>query len=406
MRLLFRNGTIIDGTGGRPFPGWVLVEGRKIAAIGEGQPDPSVLERSSPDTEIDCLGCALLPGLINCHVHLAMDASEHPMSRLAARDAYSALLCAVENARKMLMAGFTTVRDCGGRDFEILALRDATASGLIQGPRIVSCGQALLMTGGHFLGRQVDGPADARKAAREMLHRGADFIKVMATGGLGKPGERPGAQELMLDELSAAFGVARVADRTSAAHAHGAEGIRDSIEAGVTSVEHGTFLEAEMADAMAQRGTFLVPTFAAYAIMAREGETGGVAPYMVEASRQVLEAKLPRFRYALEAGVKIAFGTDAGSPLNPHDDAVTESVEMASAGMSSMAVILALTSRAAELLRLDHLLGSLRPGKSADLVLVEGDPVRDLRALGRVRLVVKAGTVVRGWDGASAPVTD
>jgi imidazolonepropionase-like amidohydrolase len=252
------------------------------------------------------------------------------------------------------------------------------------------------MTGGHYIGRVVDGPGEVRKAAREMIHKGADFIKVIATGGVGKPGEQFGAQEFFYDELSEAFGVARMANKPSAAHVHGLEAIRDCIRAGVTSVEHGTFIDAETAEMMAEKDVFLVPTFAVYACMAKKGQFGGVASHMMDSSKTILEAKVSRFRYALNAGVKIAFGTDAGTPLNTHEDIVTEAQEMVEAGASNMTVIKSLTDWAAKLVKLDMVIGSISQGKVAELILLDGNPLEDIAALGKVVMVVKEGCIVRG----------
>jgi len=175
------------------------------------------------------------------------------------------------------------------------------------------------MTGGHFAGLEVDGVDACLAGARAQIHAGADFIKVMATGGLGKPGEVWGAQEMTFEELKTCFDVARRAGKASAAHAHGLEAIKDIIRAGVTSVEHGTMMDEEAMDLMVEHRIFLVPTFAPYWMMRERGKEIGVPDYMIDASRMVMDEKMPRFKKAVKKGVPIAFGTDAGSPMNPHD---------------------------------------------------------------------------------------
>ena len=264
MKILIQNGIIIDGTGRSPEKGNLVIIDGEIADIG------SRLSRTVGefDEVIEADEQYVLPGFINCHVHFSLNSSTHPMNDMMKADSYTLTIQGVLVASRMLRAGITTVRDMGSKDFEVLAIRDAIHSGMIPGPNIIAAGQALLMTGGHFFGVEVDGIAACLAAARAQLRAGSDCIKVMATGGLGKPDEIPGAQELTFEELKACFDVARLAGKTSAAHAHGLEGIKDAIKAGVTSIEHGTMIDEEAIDQMIERGTYLVPTFAPYWLMA------------------------------------------------------------------------------------------------------------------------------------------
>ena len=230
--------------------------------------------------------------------------------------------------------------------------------------------------------------------ARTQLQAGADFIKVMATGGLGKPDEVPGAQELTEAELSACFTVARMAGKKSAAHAHGQEGIAAIVNAGVSSVEHGTLIDERSMDMMIEKGIYLVPTFAPYWIMSEEGRQKGIADYMIASSKWVMEEKMPRFRKAVEKGVKIAFGTDAGSPVNPHEQIDIECRCMVEGGMSPMDVIVSITRNAADLLGVEDKVGSLQVGKKADIVVVGGNPLEDIGQLANVKMVFKSGVRV------------
>ena len=390
MKILIRNGTIIDGTGSAPRQGQILVADGKIAEVGAGAGKSG----AGYDLTIEAGGKFVLPGLINCHVHLSLNAGTHPMNDMARTGSYALTIQGVTVAAKLVRAGITTVRDMGSKHFEVIAIRDAIRQGTIPGPNIVAPGQALLMTGGHFSGLEVNGVDQCLAGARLQLHSGGDFVKMMATGGLGKPDEIPGAQQLTFEELKACADVGRMAGKTSAAHAHGLEGIRDAVRAGVTSVEHVTLLDEQTADEMVERGTYLVPTFAAYWLMAEEGKKRGVADYMIQSSRWVMREKMPRFQMAVKKGVRIAFGTDAGSPINPHENLEAECRCMIDGGMSAMAVLLALTRDAAKLLQLDQKLGTLEPGKRADIVLLSGNPLDDISQVGRVAQVIKDGVPV------------
>jgi imidazolonepropionase-like amidohydrolase len=387
MKTVIKGGTIIDGTGAPPKPGNIEIADGKISAVV-----PDIAETAGGhDRIIEARGQYVLPGFINCHVHFSLNAGKHPMNDMAKTDAYTLTIQGVQLGPKLLKAGITTIRDMGGKHFEVLALRNAIDSGMVQGPTILAPGQALLMTGGHFSGLEVDGVASCLAGARAQLKAGADFIKVMATGGLGKPDEAPGAQELTAEEIQACFSVAHMAGKPCAAHAHGMEGIKAIVAAGVSSVEHGTLLDEESMDVMIQKGIYLVPTFAPYWIMAEQGRQKGIADYMINASKWVMEEKMPRFRKAVKKGVKIAFGTDGGSPVNPHQDLEIECRCMVEGGMSPMEVIVSLTRNAADLLRLGDKVGTLEVGKTADIVVLGGNPLDDMANVAKVKLVFKAG---------------
>lgn len=389
MRTIIKGGAVIDGTGAPPRQADLEITGRKISAVG-----PAVVREQEADRVIDASGQYLLPGFINCHIHFSLNAGKHPMNDMAKTDSYTLTIQGVQVASRLLKAGVTTVRDMGSMHYEVLALRNAVNSGMLQGPTIVAPGQALLMTGGHFSGIEVDGVNSCLSAARAQIKAGADFIKVMATGGLGKPDEVPGAQELTDEEIAACFKIAHMAGKPCASHAHGVEGIRAIVNAGVTSVEHGTLIDEQSMDVMVARGTYLVPTFAPYWIMAEEGKEKGIADYMIEASKWVMKEKMPRFREAVKRGVKIAFGTDGGSPMNPHEQTEIECRCMVEGGMSPMDVIVSLTRGAASLLRLDEKIGTLEAGKEADVVVLGRNPLDDIGHVADVKRVFKSGVEV------------
>jgi imidazolonepropionase-like amidohydrolase len=194
--------------------------------------------------------------------------------------------------------------------------------------------------------------------------------------------------------MKACFDVARMAGKTCASHAHGLEGIKDTIRAGVTSIEHGTMIDEEAIDMMVERGTYLVPTFAAYKSIIERGEEKGVSDYLIQASRWIMEEKIPRFKKAIEKGVNIAFGTDGGSPINFHENLLTECRCMIDVGMTPSDIIISMTRNAAHLLRIEDKLGTLEPGKQADIVFLDGNPLEDIEQLGHVVAVMKNGEIV------------
>jgi imidazolonepropionase-like amidohydrolase len=252
------------------------------------------------------------------------------------------------------------------------------------------------MTGGHgwnMIGREADGPDDVRKAVREQLKAGADVIKIFATGGVMTPGVDPHSAQLTLDEVRAAIEEARKAGRRTAAHAMGSDGIANSLEAGITTIEHGVFLTDALCQRMARDGVALVPTLIAPHAIAAGGLDAGIPEYAVRKSLAVGDQHLEGFRLALRHGVPIAAGTDAGTPLNPHGTLVPELALMVKGGMEPRAAVQAATAVAARALGLEHETGRIAPGLAADLLAVEGNPAERIQALGEVRLVMTHGRV-------------
>jgi imidazolonepropionase-like amidohydrolase len=390
-RMILRGATLIDGTGTTPVRGRaVVVEDRRIAAV---VPDA----QAGAGETLDLGGLTLLPGLINCHTHLALSGDADPARTLADEPYATTVIQATLRARANVEAGVTTIRDLGGREYAEISVRDAVRAGLIPGPRILSAGRGICMTGGHgwrMLGRQADGADDVRKAVREQLRAGADVIKLLATGGVMTPGVDPSSPQLTLEELRAGIDEAHKARRRAAAHAQAEEGIALCLEAGIDTIEHGIFLTEALAARMAQQGTALVATLIAPHAIVAGGVAAGIPDFAVKKSLVVRERHLEAFRIAMRAGVTIAAGTDAGTPLNPHGTLVPELALMVGAGMAPLEAIRAATSVAARVLGLEAETGLVTPGLAADLIAVEGDPTADVKALDAVRLVIADGRIV------------
>jgi imidazolonepropionase-like amidohydrolase len=387
---VLRGATLIDGSGAPAVRDRaVVVEGGRIAAI---VPDAQARDGAV----IDLGGLTLLPGLINCHAHVSLSGDADPARTLADESLAATVVQAVARVRHTVEAGVTTIRDLGGREYAEIAVRDGVRAGLIPGPRMLCAGRAVCMTGGHgwrMLGRQADGVDEVRKAVREQLRAGADVVKLVATGGVMTPGVDPRAAQLTLAELGAGVDEAHRARRRVAAHAMAEEGIAWCLDAGIDTIEHGVYLTEALVARMARQGTALVATLIAPHAIVEGGVAAGIPEYAVRKSVAVRERHLESFRLAMRAGVTIAAGTDAGTPLNPHGSIVPELALMVAAGMTPLDAIRAATSTAAAVLGLGEETGRVAPGLAADLLAVEGDPAADLKALGGVRLVLAGGQI-------------
>jgi imidazolonepropionase-like amidohydrolase len=345
--------------------------------------------------ECDAQARCVTPGLVNAHAHLEMSGEPDTMSAIASATPGQRLVKAVANARKSLQGGVTTIRDLGSSNAIGQDVRDGVNAGSIEGPRIRSAGAVLCMTGGHGwpVGRAIDSPWDARKAVREQLWAGADCIKVIATGGVLTRGAIPGNAQLTPDELVAAVEEAHRHGLRVAAHAIGAQGIRNALRAGVDSIEHGHMLDDEALALFKERGTYLVPTLSAPTCILAHLEEGHQPAFITDKARTVSEAMLVNIRRAFEHGVRIAGGSDAGTPYNLHEDYALEVELMWSLlGMTPQQALHAATAVAAELLGLHN--GIVAAGEPADLLLLDGDIGQDIRALQRRQHVMKAGTFV------------
>ena len=391
----------------------VLVEAGRITAAG------SRLAVPTGARVVDLGDATILPGFIDAHVHVTDESSDDWNADTVAglrRTIPEQTLRAAEFARRTLMAGFTSVRDVGSSDYIDVGLRNAIAAGLTIGPRMLVSVHALGARGGHCdnngfpyerFGSEpgiangiASGPDQFRDAVRFQVKYGADVIKVCATGGVLSLGDDVGAAQVTQAEMDALVDEAHRLGRKTAAHAHGAEGAKVAIRAGIDSIEHGSFLDDEAVRLMKEKGTYLVPT-----LMAGEYAGGRKArrkypPEIAEKATQALEGRSRAFKLALAAGVKIAFGTDSG--VSPHGHNAEEFALLVEHGLSPAAA-LRTTATAAALMGLDRMAGTIEAGKQADLVAVPGDPLRNISTTEHVRFVMKGGKVVR--DDRVAPGT-
>lgn len=386
--------TAADTSGAILRDAWVRVEEGRIVEVSGAEP------RTAPGAErLDAPGATLLPGLIDVHVHFSLGGRPDWLEEV--KEPY-ALACwrAAQYAHQTLLAGFTTVRTLGGRDGLDIALRDAQAAGLLKGPRISAVNQVVCMTGGHghWMGREADGPDEVRKAVREQIKAGADCVKLMATGGVMTPGVEPGAQQLTEEELRAGVEEAHKAGKRTASHAQGSEGIKAAVLAGIDSIEHGFFLTDEIVALMRERGTAYSATLVAGRGIA-EAPPNTVPEWARAKAQRVMAAHARSFRLACEGGVPIVLGTDAGTPFNLHGENARELVLMVEGGLQPVAALLAATRNGATLLGRLSDIGTIEPGKLADLVLCEGDVAQDVRLLAdrrNLRAVIQGGVIVAG----------
>ncbi|MGA7200587.1 MAG: amidohydrolase family protein [Candidatus Cybelea sp.] len=344
--------------------------------------------------ECDLEGACVTPGLVNAHAHLEASGEPDMMGMISTTTRNQRLLRAVENARKSIKAGVTTIRDVGSSNAIAQDVRDAIEEGRIPGPRMRAAGAVLCMTGGHGwpIGRAVDSPWDARKAVREQMWAGADCIKLIATGGVLTKGAVPGNAQLTPDELSSAIEEAHRHGLRVAAHAIGTQGIKNALRAGIDSIEHGTLLDDEAIELFKQRNVYLVPTLSAPTCILAHLEDGQQPEYVQKKARSLGDVMAQNLRKAYESGVRFAGGSDAGTPYNYHEDYAQEVELMWSLlGMTPQQALHAATSVAAELVGLHS--GLLAVGEPADLLLLRADAGQDVRALREPQLVLKGGLI-------------
>jgi len=384
---------LVDGTGGPAVPGQaVIVEGTRITWIGP----VGHLADGERLTVIEGNGRSLLPGLINCHVHVCHDGAPDLFAQARTDSPTAATLRGFLNLQLTLRSGVTTVRDCGAANGVAIELSRAVESGLVTGPRVLAAGRVITMTGGHgyFIGREADGADAVRAATRAEIKEGAHFIKAMATGGVLTPGVTPTQTALQPDELEAVAREAHNSGRRAACHAIGNAGIKNAVRAGIDSIEHAYYLDDEALELMIDHSTYVVPTLLAGHQIISNGKAGRVPPWITEKSLASAERHRESFAAAVKSGLKIAAGTDAGTPFNPHGDLAAELKLMVDYGLRPAAAIVAATRNAAENLGLLDDTGTIEVGKRADLILVAGDPAADISCLSHVSHVVSNGVTI------------
>ena len=401
---IIHSGKLIDGVSENPKSVFsIIVEKDKIVDVVEGYLDPG-----KGDKAIDLNSYTVLPGLMDMHVHLSGESNPKKYLERFTMDLDDYAYQSISYAKKTLMAGFTTVRDLGGPINN--SLRDAIEKGLVVGPRIFSSGNALATTGGHadptngmkfeFAGDPgpkqgvVNGLEDARKAVRQQYKNGADLIKITATGGVlsvAKSGENPQFKE---DEIREIVETASDYNMHVAAHAHGSEGMKRAILAGVRSIEHGTLMDQEVMNLMIKKNTYYVPTISAGEFVAEKAQIDGYYPEIVRPKAKKIGPQLKNtFKKAYGAGVKIAFGTDSG--VSYHGENAKEFRYMVEAGMSPMEAIISATKTASELLEKEKSLGTVERGKVADIIATGCDPLENIDCMKEVIFVMKNGIVYK-----------
>src|ERR1700733_9892117 len=398
-RTLLRTGHLLDvKTGAEPADQTIIVTGDRITATAP----PASTPKQPGDTEIDLTHYTVMPGLIDVHTHLTMATNFDPYFELSMTPAKEAII-GVENAKVTLEAGFTTVRNVGAGAFTDVALRDEINAGHIPGPHMQVSGPALGITGGHMdenllpyeyhvHGEGVaDGIPAVQHQVRENIKYGADLIKIGATGGVLSKGDDPQASQYTLEEMQAIVADAHRLGRKVAAHAHGAQGILWASEAGVDSIEHGSYMNEEDIAAMKKHGTYFVPT--AYLVDWMQ-ENGHLSPFYAQKMKDVSAVEKQNAIKAIKAGVKVALGTDAA--VYPHGlNAHELDVYVNQFGMSPLAALQTGTINAADLMGWTDRVGTLEPGKWADLIAIQGDPLKDVKILQHVNFVMKSGIVYK-----------
>ena len=389
----------------------IVISGDKIVELRAGFAAPDDIA-ADPDRVrvIDLSGKFVLPGLIDSHVHITSESGPGFKLRRVVSSGPDQAISAAMNARRTLMAGFTTVRDTAGfrgDDFEaVFAIRDGIAKGKVAGPRLLVCGQGITPTAGHgdFMGYRpdieallapksiCDSAAECRKTTRYMIKRGADFIKIAATGGITSEISAGLDQQMTNEEIRAVVETAHSLGRKVTAHAHGTNGINAALRAGVDSIEHGTFMNDESVRLFLEIGAYLVPTMLAHkASAARVANDPSLPEAVRQKSKDRTDNKIAQVRRAYEAGIKMAFGTDAA--ISPHGRNAQEFALLIEAGVSPMDAIVMATVNAADHLGVAETTGSIEPGKAADIIAVEGDPLSDVTVLENVSFVMKEGFV-------------
>lgn len=394
-----KTGRVLDVRTGRMIPNAIiLTEGERITAVGANVTIPAGTE------VIDLKTMTVLPGLIDSHTHLTGDPGIGGLAGLT-KSVPRQTLTGAKNARITLLAGFTTVRNVGAAGYSDIALRDAINAGDVPGPRIVASGPSLGITGGHCdesylpweYHHKADGVADGVEnvmaKTREVIKYGAGVIKFCSTGGVLSLGDDPKAAEFTFEEMKTIVAEAHRLGRKVAAHAHGGEGLKQAVLAGVDSIEHGTYIDDEGIRLMKEKGTYLVPTIYLTDWFLENYPTLGLPPQIIAKAKEVMPAMKKNLTHAIQQGVPVAFGTDAA--VYPHGLNAREFAVLVRMGLTPIQAIQTSTVHASKLLGWEDRIGAIEAGKFADLIAVEGDPTKDVTELERIKFVMKGGTVFK-----------
>lgn len=378
--------------------------------------EDNMIEAIIPNAEAEGLDAAVIdlsdkfvmPGLIDAHLHVTMDGAPNSTALMHITTDGDYCIEGIINAKRNLMAGFTTIRDECAFNFVDVAIKKAINKGRLEGPRMLVSGMALSATGGHgddhyrpgmetgtgmaFICNSED---ECRKAARMNFKHGADQIKIMGTGGVMSMGDEPGAPEFTYEELKAALDIANSRGRISSVHAHGAVGIKNAIRAGIRSVEHGMLMDDECIDMMVEYGVYLVPTIIAALGIVENGVAAGIHPENVAKAEMCLKNHNDNLKKCRAKGVKICFGTDAGTPFNFHGKQTREFELMVDAGFTPEEVLLAATRTNAEMMKMDSQIGSIEAGKFADIVAFDESPLENIKVMNAVSFIMKDGKVYK-----------
>lgn len=397
-----KNAYLVDGLGKKPIKDMtIIIKGNTIEEVGKTLDTPSGAE------VIDAAGKTVMPGLIDAHVHICSNGDANVMSALSYTPGLVQLFGA-HNAAKTLDAGYTTIRDMGAPSGFALSLKKAIEMGVARGPRIVAPGRIIGMTGGHadfYLPSGVtytemslisDGPTETRKSTRINLREGADFIKICTSGGVMSPSDPVDTPQFTVDEIKAVCDEANHVHKCVASHAHGPTGIMNAIMGGVKSIEHGSIQTKETVKAMVEHDVLQVPTLVASWNIIQKGTAAGIPEWAVAKAKEIAEYPPKSLMLCYKAGVRVAAGTDAGTPFNCHGENAKEIELMVAAGLKPLEAITCSTKIGAEACYLGANTGTIEKGKWADLIVVDGDPTVDVKILQdkmKIRLVMKAGNV-------------
>lgn len=406
MDIVLTNGRLFDGNDVIDCATVIVRDGKILAVIDTEDKKHAKLKELTHLQDRKCYdlqGQTIIPGFIDSHVHVDLHGMANTYDENLVEDKLRAIRAAQE-MHQTLKSGITTVRSVGSVNWIDLSVKEAIEQGFLEGPRMLTSGKILCITapGSEYfdgLYQEVNGYDAFKEAAREQLKKGADLLKIMATGAIMNPGGVAGAEQPDIEEIRAVVEEAEKLNKHVAAHAHGAQGIKNAIEAGVHTIEHGTFADEASHQMMIDHGVYLVPTLSPDYFMSEKGEEGGVAPFMVEKLKHKKETRKKNLKKAIARGVKVAIGSDAGTPYNYHGNNAREMWLMVEEGMMTPKEAIESGTRvSAEACGLDNKLGTLEAGKVADLLVINGDPLQDINLIldsKHMSMIMKDGAFVK-----------